>query len=75
MRLHELEIGISARISTIHLPAKEKKHLFYIGLFEGATITKIHVAPLHDPALYFVLGNQIILRNKDANNIEVEVIL
>lgn len=75
MRLQELEIGIAARIKSIHLSEKEKKHLFYIGLYEGVIITKIQVAPLHDPALYFVLGNQIMLRNKDADHIEVEVII
>lgn len=74
MKLTELAVGDSGKITDIQLPQRDKKRLFYIGLYEGAFITKMQIAPVGDPTLYFVLGNQIILRNKDAQKIHVEVI-
>lgn len=73
MKLTELEVGASGMITDIQLQQSDKKRLFYIGLYEGAYITKLQKAPIGDPTLYFVLGNQIILRNKDAQKIHVEV--
>lgn len=73
MKLNELKVDTPAVICNIALEEKDKKRLFFIGLYKGANIIKLQVAPLGDPVLYFVLGNQIILRNADAQRIEVEV--
>lgn len=73
MKLSEVREGESARVVRISLKMKDQKRLFYIGLYEGVYIQKLKQAPMKDPCLYFVSGNQIILRNQDADHIEVEV--
>lgn len=73
MRLHEAMIGQSLVVCKVHMREKERKRLFYIGIYPGAVIEKIRTAPFQDPCLYFVAGNQLIMRNQDASCIEVEV--
>lgn len=73
MKLTELKDGECARITKIHNIDQDRKRLFYIGLYEGVRIQRLLAAPMQDPCLYFVSGNQIVLRSQDADNIEVEV--
>lgn len=73
MKLSEIDVYTKAVIRHVQMEDKDKRRLFFMGLYEGAAIMKLQAAPMRDPALYFVLGNQIILRNKDAKFIEVEV--
>ena len=73
MKLNEIKVNTIVQICQIEMEEQDRKRLFFMGLYEGALIMKLQDAPLHDPALYFVSGNQIILRNKDARRIEVEV--
>lgn len=73
MKLHELANGQCATIIQINVSNTRKKRLFYLGIYEGNTITRLQCAPLHDPVLYWVNATQLVLRNSDASCIEVEV--
>lgn len=73
MKLSELQDGQRAIICKIQLSHKDTKRLFYIGMYVGAYIEKIRKAPAGDPILFYVCGNQVILRSKDALKIDVEV--
>lgn len=75
MNLHQLSIEQQARILSIHLPDHEVRRLFYLGVYPGAYIKKLCIAPLHDPVVYKVMGKQLVLRNQEARCIEVEVIV
>lgn len=74
MMLFELKKGESARIKHIDLPSKLKHELISLGFAYGNTITFERKAPLGDPYQYYIAGNYIAIRKKDAMKIEVEKI-
>lgn len=74
MRLTELTQGQQARLIKIHLPQEERRRLLHLGFYECAAIRFIRKAPMGDPSIYEVCGNEIILREADAKQIEIEVI-
>ena len=69
MKASEMREGQRAIIQHIEMSKTDKKRLFYLGV-----LTMLQKAPMKDPILYFAQGNQLILRKKDAQNIQVEVI-
>lgn len=73
MKASEMTKGQRGIIQDIHLAPADKKRLFYLGIYQGGCLTMLQKAPWKDPILYFAQGNQIILRKKDAQLIEVEV--
>lgn len=74
MKLSLLKPKQTAIIRSIALSQKDCQRLFYLGIYPGAKITLLRKAWMQDPQLYFVCGNALMLRNVDANHIEVEVI-
>lgn len=75
MNLAQVELMQNVRITHMHLTKQEQNRLFYLGFYVGATLQKIRVAPMHDPQLFYIRGNQITLRKECAKKIEVEVLL
>lgn len=75
MKLSELKKMQKAKLLTINLPKKDSMRLLHLGFYPGVEIQCIQSAPMKDPVIFSVCGNDIILRKKDAQNIEVEVIL
>ncbi|MEG0329250.1 MAG: FeoA domain-containing protein [Longicatena sp.] len=74
MKLTALKDGEKAIIKEIKLNKKDQQRLFYMGFYIGAKIEKIRQAPCGDPKLFFLAGNQIILRKKECMKIEVDII-
>ena len=74
MKASEMREGQRAIIQHIEMSKTDKKRLFYLGIYEGGVLTMLQKAPMKDPILYFAQCNQLILRKKDAQNIQVEVI-
>ena len=72
MKLTDLKRGQSAEIIDIDLDEKSLRKLIALGFSEGNTITFERCAPLGDPQQYFVAGNYIAIRKKDAQRIEVK---
>ncbi len=73
MTLNELQPNQKATIRFIHLNKNHKKRLFCLGIYVGATIRLESRAPLQDPSIYFVCGNQVVLRKQEASAIDIEV--
>lgn len=75
MKANEMENGMKGIVKKIELNEKDTKRLFYLGLSIDCELEFIQKAPCKDPILFFVRGNQIILRASDAKNIEVEILI
>ncbi|MEF9920971.1 MAG: FeoA domain-containing protein [Erysipelotrichaceae bacterium] len=74
MKLTALKQKKVAIIQHVYLPEKQSLQLFHLGFYQGAKIEWIRFAPFHDPCLYKVSGNYIMLRNLDAAYIQVKEI-
>ncbi|MDL2211601.1 ferrous iron transport protein A [Erysipelotrichaceae bacterium OttesenSCG-928-M19] len=74
MKLSELKRGESAKIIKIDLNSDSVHRLISLGFSYDNTITFERSAPLGDPQQYYVAGNYIAIRKKDAAKIEVEKI-
>lgn len=70
MKLSDLPLDKKAKIKNINL--KNINHFQDIGIIEGNTITCVLISPFNDPKAYKINGVTIAIRNKDANEIEVE---
>ncbi len=73
MTLDELQPNQKAIIRFIHLKDAHKKRLFHLGIYAGVTIRLESKAPLQDPSIYFVCGNQVVLRKQEARAIDIEL--
>lgn len=74
MKLSELKRGQTATIKKINLNSESVHKLMSLGFAYGNTITFERSAPLGDPQQYFVAGNYIAIRKKDAQEIEVDLV-
>lgn len=72
MKLSELKRGESAKIINIDLEDRAVRRLISVGFALGNTIEFERKAPLGDPQEYYVAGNYIAIRKKEASKIEVE---
>ncbi|WP_423362945.1 FeoA family protein [Mycoplasma sp. P36-A1] len=72
MKLSDLKRGESAKILCINLEERAVRRLVSVGFSYGNTILFERNAPLGDPQQYYVAGNYIAIRKKDAQRIEVE---
>lgn len=75
MKLTDLKQGQIAHLKAIHMSKEDQKRLLHLGCYIGMQIQLVRYAPLRDPGIYSICGNDIMLRRKDAQNIEVEVFL
>lgn len=73
MKLSELKAEESAVITQIEIAKVDRIRLFHMGIYIGAKIKMLQRAPLHDPILFFVCGNEIFMRRGDASRIEVKL--
>jgi Fe2+ transport system protein FeoA len=74
MKLNELEIGQSARITEVGGDGALRQHFLDMGVIPGAETTLIKLAPMGDPMELQIHGYELTLRVADAANIAVEQI-
>lgn len=73
MRLWELGVGETGRVTAVRSAGAMALRLRELGLLEGERVTCVGVSPLGDPRAYRICGAVIALRNSDANTVEVEL--
>ncbi|MGV3002413.1 FeoA family protein [Vibrio sp.] len=74
MKLNELKMGQSANIVHLNaLPNDIRKKLMIMGMLPNTPVTLIRKAPLGDPLQVEVRGVSLAIRNKVAEDIEIEV--
>ena len=71
MKLSELPLGSTARISKISLSGNIRQRMLDFGMVEHTPITHLQTAPGGDPSAYFVRGTVVALRKNDAEKIEL----
>lgn len=71
MKLHEVQVGNTAIISSIHAEKVMKKKLMDMGLTKHTEVRVRKVAPLGDPIELRVRGYELTIRKADAAQIEV----
>ena len=72
--LKELEIGKTARISSVGGDGALRQHFLDMGVIPGAEITMVKYAPMGDPMQFQIHGYELTLRVADAEKIQAEVI-
>ena len=70
--LASLHPGQQGWISDIHAEEDIGQRLRDMGLVEGSRIECAYRSPFGDPTAYFVKGTLIAIRNRDAENIDIE---
>ncbi len=73
MKLSELKINESARITSVKGVRETRRHLLDMGLTPGAVLTLIKKAPLGDPLEFYIRGYELTLRKEDADLIDIEM--
>ena len=73
MRLDELQVGASGRVTDVKRSDAMGRRLRDLGLIEGERVTCVGVSPLGDPRAYRICGAVIALRSSDAACVEVTV--
>ncbi len=71
MTLDTLEIGQSARITTVGGEGALRQHFLDMGLIPGADVTLVKFAPMGDPMELRIHGYELTLRLADAAKIEI----
>ncbi len=74
MTLRELEIGASARITSVGGSGALRQHFLDMGVIPGAEVTLMKYAPMGDPMELMIHGYELTLRLADAEKIEVQPI-
>lgn len=73
MTLASLKLGVRARVTALDgLPEEEALRLASLGLFPGATITKLLPTPLRDPVECLVDGQLLAVSSALMSRITVE---
>ena len=72
MLLKDLEIGKSARITTVGGQGALRQHFLDMGVVPGAEIKLMKLAPMGDPMEFRIHGYELTLRVADAEKIEIE---
>ncbi len=72
MRLDELEIGRSGRVTAVGGEGALRRHLLDMGLTPRTVVTVRKRAPLGDPIELRLRGYELTLRGEDAAKITVE---
>ena len=71
MKLNELKIGQTARITSVGGSGSLRQHLLDMGMIPGAEVKPVKLAPLGDPIQLQIHGYELTLRLADAEKIEV----
>lgn len=71
MRLCELGVGETARVTAVRQAGAMALRLRELGLLEGERVACVGVSPFGDPRAYRICGAVIALRNCDAARVEV----
>ena len=74
MKLKDLEIGKSARITAVGGQGALRQHFLDMGVVPGAEIKLMKLAPMGDPMEFRIHGYELTLRVADAEKIEIEEI-
>ena len=74
MTLRELEIGQTARITTVGGEGALRQHFLDMGVIPGAEVTLIKYAPMGDPMELRIHGYELTLRLDDAAKIGVALL-
>lgn len=69
--LTSLQIGHSATVSQINVPAESRSRLLEMGVLVGTPVQLVRFAPLGDPVEIRVRGYHLTLRRHDAEQILV----
>ena len=72
MRLSELKVGHSGKITSVEGERTLRNRLLDMGLTPRTVVTLQKVAPMGDPLELRVRGYELTLRKEDAHNITVE---
>ena len=72
MRLKELKIGQSARITEVGGEGALRQHFLDMGMIPGTEVTLIKYAPMGDPMELMLHGYELTLRLADAEKIGIE---
>ena len=72
MRLKELKIGQSARITEVGGEGALRQHFLDMGMIPGTEVTLIKFAPMGDPMELMLHGYELTLRLADAEKIGIE---
>lgn len=67
--LHELAVGESAIVLSLHMTGGMRRRLLDIGFVEGTTVECVGHAPAGDPLAFCVRGAVIALRVADCRRI------
>jgi len=71
--LASLEVGCSAIVTEVKVPAEHRGRLLEMGLLVGTPVELIRFAPLGDPVEIKVRGYHLTLRKHEAEQIWVKV--
>lgn len=71
MKLNNLEIGQSCKITEIGGKGALRQHFLDMGVIPGSIITLQKIAPMGDPYEFRLHGYELTLRKEDAKNITV----
>ncbi len=74
MKLAELKIGKSAKITAVGGEGALRQHFLDMGVIPGAEVTVVKYAPMGDPIELEIHGYELTLRLADAGEIEIEPI-
>ena len=72
MKLKEMKIGQSARITAVGGEGSLRQHFLDMGVIPGTRVTLVKLAPMGDPMQLTLHGYELSLRLADAEQIEVE---
>ena len=70
--LHELPLGVPARVSSVGCERLVRRRLLKLGLLPGTQIEIVRRAPLGDPLELSVRGYRLSIRADEARAITVE---
>ncbi len=74
-QLSELQVGQSARISSLNIQSKSiKRHLLDMGITRGTEIRVKKIAPMGDPIDISLRDYELCICKANLDNIEVEVL-
>lgn len=71
MKLNELEIGKSARVTKVGSTGALRQHFLDMGIIPGVEVTLEKFAPMGDPMELRIHGYELTLRVDDARQIEI----
>ncbi|MBQ1838867.1 MAG: ferrous iron transport protein A, partial [Ruminococcus sp.] len=71
MKLKELKIGQTAKITAVGGEGVLRQHFLDMGVIPGTEVTLVKLAPMGDPMQLTLHGYELSLRLSDAEKIEV----